>query len=235
MEEINLFRKKLQQHLPWNGARLAFVSIFLIALMRVKTVNLAEIATGFSGKAKVESHYKRLQRFFRDFEVDYESIALMVVKVMKIPEPWIISIDRTDWQFGKTVFNVLTLGVVHHGVAFPLVWIMLDKKGNSNTRERCELWNRFLEIFGDRKIDFLTADREFVGEDWFDYLLTEPCTPFRIRIRKNTLLDDGQKELRADVCFQALQVGESIVLSKPRKFWNHWLRIEKSFLTNSRN
>ncbi|MFN4832764.1 MAG: hypothetical protein ACK6C7_08050 [Pseudanabaena sp.] len=29
----------------------------------------------------------RLQRFFRDFEVDYESIALMVVKVMKIPEP----------------------------------------------------------------------------------------------------------------------------------------------------
>jgi hypothetical protein len=45
------------------------------------------------------------------------------------------------------VFNVLTLGVVHHGVAFPLVWIMLDKKGNSNTRERCELCNRFLEIF----------------------------------------------------------------------------------------
>jgi hypothetical protein len=71
----------------------------------VKTVNLAEIATGFSGKAKVESHYKRLQRFFRDFEVDYENIALMVVKVMKIPEPWIISIDRTDWKFGKTVFN----------------------------------------------------------------------------------------------------------------------------------
>ena len=121
--------------------------MFLIALMRVKTVNLVEIATGFSGEAKVESHYKRLQGFFRDFEVDYESIALMVVKVMKIPEPWIISIDRNDWKFGKTVFNVLTLGVVHHGVAFPLVWIMLDKKGNSNTRERCELCNRFLEIF----------------------------------------------------------------------------------------
>ena len=29
MEEINLFRKKSQQHLPWNAARLAFVSIFL--------------------------------------------------------------------------------------------------------------------------------------------------------------------------------------------------------------
>jgi hypothetical protein len=99
----------LQHHLQWNAARLAFVSTFLIALMRVKTVNLAEIATGFSGEAKVASHYKRIQRFSRDFEVDYESIALMIVKVMKIPEPWVISIDRTDWQFGKTVFNVLTL------------------------------------------------------------------------------------------------------------------------------
>jgi hypothetical protein len=121
----------LQPHLQWNAARLAFVSTFLIALIRVKTVNLAEIATGFSGKAKVASHYKRLQRFFREFEVDYESIALTVVRVMRIPEPWVISIDRTDWQFGKTVINVLTLGVVHHGVAFPLLWTMLDKKGNS--------------------------------------------------------------------------------------------------------
>ena len=170
MKEINLFREMLQQHLRWNAARVGFVSIFLIALIRVRTVNLAELATGLSSEAKVGSRYKRLQRFFREFEVDYESIALMVVKVMKIPEPWVISIDRTDWKFGKTVFNVLTLGVVHHGIAFPLVWIMLDKKGNSNIRERCELWNRFLEIFADRQIDFLSADREFVGEEWFDYL-----------------------------------------------------------------
>jgi hypothetical protein len=43
MEEIDLFREKLQQHLQWNSARLAFVSIFLIALTRVKTVNLIAI------------------------------------------------------------------------------------------------------------------------------------------------------------------------------------------------
>jgi hypothetical protein len=30
------------------------------------------------------------------------------------------------------VFNILMFGVVHEGVAFPLVWTMLDKKGNSN-------------------------------------------------------------------------------------------------------
>ncbi|MEA5488574.1 IS4 family transposase, partial [Pseudanabaena sp. CCNP1317] len=61
MKEISVFCEKLHEHLQWNGTRLLFVSMFLIALMRVKTVNLAEIATGFSGEAKVESHYKRLQ------------------------------------------------------------------------------------------------------------------------------------------------------------------------------
>ena len=102
---------------------------------------------------------------------------------------------------------------------------MLTKKGNSNTREHYELWNRFLEIFGDRKIAFLTADREFAEEEWFDYLLCEPRTPFRIRIRKNTLLDDGQKQLKADICFQDLKIGEFRVLSKRRQIWGHWLYV----------
>nr|WP_225903097.1 transposase [Pseudanabaena yagii] len=53
----------------------------------------------------------------------------------------------------------------------------------------------------------------------------EPCTPLRIRIRKNTLLDDGQKQLRAEVCFQDLQIGEFRVLCKRRQIWGHWLYI----------
>jgi len=65
MKEINLFREKLQQHLQWNRARLAFVSMFLISLMRVKTVNLAEIATGFSGYAKVESGASQLSTEYK--------------------------------------------------------------------------------------------------------------------------------------------------------------------------
>ena len=225
MKEINLLREMLRPHIQWHGARLAFVSTFLIALIRVKTVNMAEIATGFSGKAKVESHYKRLQRFFRDFEVDYSSIAHTVARVMNISEPWVLSIDRTDWKFGKTVFNILMLGVVHQGIAFPLVWTMLDKKGNSNTQERGELINRFLEIFGERDIACLTADREFVGGAWFGYLWHRPRTPFRIRIRKSSLLSDGQKEIRADVCFQDLQIGQTKVLTKRRRLWGYWLYV----------
>ena len=55
MNQINLLRQTLKPHLRWHGARLSFLSLFLIALLRVKTVNLTELATGFRSKAEIES------------------------------------------------------------------------------------------------------------------------------------------------------------------------------------
>ena len=158
MNQVTLLRDALRPHLAWHAARLSFVAAFLIALLRVRTVNFAELATGFSGKAQTSSHYKRLQRFFRDYQLDYAEIAQAVVALMAIPKPWTLSIDRTQWQFGNCVFNILMLGVVHEGVAFPLVWCLLDKRGNSNSNERMMLFNQFLERFGEREIACLTAD-----------------------------------------------------------------------------
>jgi hypothetical protein len=128
---------------------LSFVASFLIALLRVKTVNLSELATAFSGKAQPDSHYKRLQRSFREFEVDDAGIAQTIVTLLAIPEPWVLSLDRTNWQLGESTFNILMLGVVHQGVAFPLVWCCLDKRGNSNSTERMSLFNQFIEQFGE--------------------------------------------------------------------------------------
>jgi hypothetical protein len=71
------------------------------------------------------------------------------------------------------------LGVVHNGVAFPLVWTMLDKKGNSNYAERIELLEEFRAICPEVQVDCLTGDREFVEEKWFNYLLNQTFTPFR--------------------------------------------------------
>ena len=107
------------------------------------------------------------------------AIAQTIVGLLDIPEPWVLSIDRTEWKFGQTVFNILVLGVVHEGVALPLVWTMLDKRGNSNTLERMQLLSRFIAAFGEVKLACLTADREFVGQDWFSYLKAAPTTPFR--------------------------------------------------------
>jgi hypothetical protein len=225
MNQVTLLRQSLQPHLAWHGARLSFLAMFLIALLRVKTVNLVELATGFVGQAHTDSHYKRLQRFFRSFELNYYEIAKLVVKLMDIPEPWVLSLDRTEWQFGQTTFNILTLGIVHQGLAFPLLWWMLDKKGSSNTLERIDLIEELLALFPERQIAYLTADREFLGRDWFTYLLRQPMISFRIRIRESDCLADGQRTLKGRVLFQHLLPNQTQVLTKRRRLWGRWLYV----------
>jgi hypothetical protein len=117
------------------------------------------------------------------------------------------------------------LGVMHEGLAFPLVWCLLDKRGNSNSNERMKLFNQFLERFGEWEIACLTADREVVGKDWFEYLLSEPRTPFRIRIRENHKLSNACVSLKVKVLFAELQVGQTKVLRHKRRLGGHWMYI----------
>ena len=42
--------------------------------------------------------------------------------------PWRLTMDRTNWQFGKADINFLVLGI-----ARPVFWSVLDKAGNSDT------------------------------------------------------------------------------------------------------
>lgn len=219
MNQINLLRQTLKPHLGWHGARLNFLALFLIALLRVKTINLTELATGFRSQAQIDSSYKRLQRFFRNFDLDYAVIAQAIVSIMGIPQPWVLSTDRTEWSFGQTRFNILMLGIVHNGVAYPIVWKMLDKKGNSNSDERMDLLDRFREIFPNAEIAYLTGDREFVGKQWFTYLLIEPTIAFRLRIRHSDRINDGKKQLRASIIFANLKPGQTRILSGRKWVW----------------
>jgi hypothetical protein len=76
------------------------------------------------------------------------------------------------------------LGIVYQGVAFPLLFTMLPKKGNSNSQERIELIDRFIGLFGHTCIESLVADREFVGREWIEYLNFNNIK-YHIRIRNN--------------------------------------------------
>ncbi len=64
-------------------------------------------------------HYKRLQRFFRAFEIDQDSLARLLVQLVPVGYgPWRLTLDRTNWKFGKTEINFL--GVAHRGIAVPI-------------------------------------------------------------------------------------------------------------------
>ena len=53
----------------------ALLSFFIVALLKIRSVNLTKIAVAMPGRAKTDSKYKRLQRFFAKFEFSMDDIA----------------------------------------------------------------------------------------------------------------------------------------------------------------
>ena len=68
----------------------------------------------------------------------------------------------------------------------PIVWTLLNKRGNSDTKERIALIQRFISIFGKDRIVNVFADREFIGEKWFTWLIENDIN-FCIRVKKTLL------------------------------------------------
>ncbi len=163
MEELSVLCAALKVHFnPWNLARIKCLSQLVRALILTKTINLSQMSEVFQGKSKQGSHYKRICRFMSDFDLPFDSVARFVVSVFPFPDKWHVAIDRTNWKFGQSSINVLSLAMCYKGTAIPLLWKTLDRKANSTTPERIELMDRFLKLFGEKKIFSLLADREFV-------------------------------------------------------------------------
>jgi hypothetical protein len=111
-------------------------------------------------------------------------------------------------------------------VAFPLLWWMLDKKGNSNSDERMRFLEELLNLFPDAQIKFLCADREFIGQAWLRYLLLEPSMPFRLRIRATDKIEPNGTLLPSKVVFAHLQAGQSQKLSGICRVWRYSVAVE---------
>lgn len=219
MADIRLLERTLAQNVAWNRARINFAAKFLVALIQVRSVNLAEVASVFAGGALPGSHYKRIQRFLRSFELPYASVAAFALKLLGVPRPWALTLDRTDWYLGQTPLNILVLGVCHQGTAFPLLWAVLPKKGCSNTAERCALLDEFGHLFGFASVAYLCADREFIGKDWFRYLRRKGIA-CRIRVRANTKVANARgRAVSARQLFRHCRVGQAEALRGARLLW----------------
>jgi hypothetical protein len=59
MSQYSEFKRVLQGPLNWHGARISCLALFLLARLKVKTVNLSELCLGLSGKALPASSDKR--------------------------------------------------------------------------------------------------------------------------------------------------------------------------------
>lgn len=218
--EINELRDILNGYFGWNKARMYCFVCMLLSLFKVRTVNLTELACGFESKASVSSRYRRIKRFFREFDICFVSVSVWIIRFFDFGKaPLYLSMDRTNWRWGKQDINILMLSVVYRGIAVPLLWELLPKKGNSNTKERIALMKRFTKQFGKEQIACLLADREFVGTAWFKWLKRERI-PFCIRIRNNSRSTNRMGlEVTVDALFYGIKPGEQLKLHGQRKLW----------------
>jgi transposase len=128
--------------------------------------------------------------------------------------------DRTNWKYGKTHINILFLAMGYNNFTIPILWKTLPqnkKSGNSCTHERIELIKKFISIFGNEMIQYITGDREFIGKLWFKYLIDNNIK-FVIRLKCNTKvsrINGGFSPVKN--FFHQLKIGEAMQLDGMRK------------------
>jgi hypothetical protein len=174
----------LSRQFAVSKRRLATLGALVSGCLASRTVNLSHIAGLVPGRARIGSRYRRLQRFFQWVQLDDGAVARTVVSLLGLRPPFTLCLDRTNWQAGHTDINILVLAIAGRKARIPLLWTMLDGCGGSETAERIRLISRFCELFGKEAIAVLVADREFVGAQWFDFLV-EADIPFVIRLKQN--------------------------------------------------
>ena len=191
-----------------NLARIKAISLVICALCKVQRVAYTKLASAFDTEATAGSSLRRIQRLIAECVIDTDLIAKLILKLIPVKGPYDLAMDRTNWKYSDTNFNILTLGVIYDGMAFPVVYTMMDKRGNSNTQERIDLVNRFKRIAGEDSIAHLMADREFVGNEWLGYL--NACgIHYHLRIRENFYVSRHGNTFKAYWLFNDLRLGES--------------------------
>ena len=186
-----------------------------LGMIQSRSVQIHRIAAHLKDPTSFEGRIQRIYRFFAEQEINYHDIARLILSCVSLENcPLDLVLDRTNWDFGKNNINYLVLAVHVQGFgAIPLLWAELSKKGNSNTSERIDLLNELFQILPHLQIRSLTADREFIGKHWIDYLIKNNVL-FYIRIKENRLVDWSGEKVHVRSFFEHLIIG-----GKPRKLY----------------
>lgn len=161
-----------------------------------------------------QRHYVGSNVFFSGSELSCEEYATAMVNLLGFTGKFALCLDRSNWKFSKNHLNYLVLSWrISSELSVPLLFVDLDKAGNSNTQERLDLLEKFVKLFGVERIESLMADREFVGNSWFK-ALNQLGIPFFIRIKENTLTPYGKEDMHVGSYFSHLKQGKTRLIEK---------------------
>ncbi len=198
----------LAAHFPDHRKnQLELLVLMVFALIQAQTVRHAKLAERFPGTAKLESVIRRIERFFHTFPISQADIVPLILACLPAKPKLTLILDRTNWQLGQATVNVLVLSVLYQTTAIPLLWEFLPHGGSSSQTNRIDLLEDVLSLVPAQRIECVLADREFIGESWFEFLSVCDIS-LCIRLRDDSRTDLGQVK----TCFEALKPGVEIVV-----------------------
>jgi Transposase DDE domain len=225
----NALSGAVAKHINLSATRHETLAWLTLLIMRHGTICLWRLAAFVASTAQTDSVRRRFYRFFQFVQIDGVLAARVVVDLLRLAgKPWVLAIDRTNWDFGKTTINILMISVTWNGMGIPLICMLLPAAGNSNTAERTGLLDRLRAAFPDMKIAALIGDREFIGDAWMAFLHREKI-PFILRLRENQyLLREGYAPMPISFIAQHLKVREKMIVNG-----RCWLGCQNETLSSS--
>ena len=80
--------------------------------------------------------------------LDLDAVAGYLKSRIPSDGPYTLTMDRTNWKFGEVNINALVLGIAYDHMSFPILFRLLPKRGNSNCKERINILQRLIRLFG---------------------------------------------------------------------------------------
>lgn len=183
-----------------HKSRQEFLTELINGIIKSRSVVFSEIADKIDKDIKTKSIERRIQDFFQKVNIDYLQLGLFLLSFVH-HNKLELSVDRTEWDFGKTRVNILCVVVSIGKMAVPIYFEMLDNNsGNSNWKDRIKLFKSIIKIIGKDRISIVLMDREFIGKNWLSWL-KEESIDFCVRVPKHhsILLEDGTKITAAEI------------------------------------
>lgn len=187
--------KDLQKQIPsFTEKKLSQLLLVSTCILAVQTTNLSKVAKRMSKvldeQLKFDTAYARLKRFFQTGNTIgiLQFVCVLAIQIFGQSPDCYLLLDRTNWKYGKKHINLLVIGLLYRDVFIPLVWLDLERAGNSKCKTRLELLDRLLDWWSLSGVALpklhIAGDREFIGFEWFQGLELRDIK-YVMRIRAN--------------------------------------------------
>lgn len=211
----NALDRHMQEYLKgWRKERKDILYKLVFAMISLQTIVLTKLALKIGGtRAKVDSRYKQISRFLGCDNLDWTGWIPMIIKLCGVKGKLTLLMDRTDWKFGSKHFNLLVYSILTERGSIPIAVKDLDQRGNSSSKARIDLLKQIGEQIGWARIEWLIADREFIGKEWWQYLRRRRIH-ICIRIKESTRIGTLTRVVRLKQIqhIKDLDIDQSITL-----------------------